>query len=160
MCVSQGHSPRAVGERRGADRLTESSYLAVLSAVRCATHVPHAVAALELMAAADLPPTIRTRLAICRMVIRIQATRSHPSRALPYSRRAWRELPSTSELGAAGIRLGDESADLVLEAHVGAILDRVGSLVRSGGDGVGLGAMLASVSLEVAPPSPGRGEVR
>ena len=141
----------------------EAPYLAVLAAIRSTSQLPHAVAALQQMAAADVPPTLRTRLAICRMALRLQEQPgADGQRQLPGSSRFWSELspqpsklaagaaaradeasaPSLAALIAAGVGVS-EAADLVLEVRAAAILDRVAELIRASGDGRALSALIS-----------------
>ena len=142
---------------------SEAPYLAVLAAIRSTSQLPHAVAALQQMAAADVPPTLRTRLSICRMALRLQLHReAEGPRQLPGSSRFWKELsPQPSRLAAGGPRDAEdapapnlaaliaagvgmsEAADLVLEVRAAAILDRVAELIRASGDGKALSALIS-----------------
>lgn len=69
---------------------------------------------------------------------------------IPGSARFWKSLdsadaPAVSSLVAlrgAGVTI-DEAADLVLEAHAAAILDRIAELIRARGDGAALRALIA-----------------
>ncbi|KAL1526138.1 hypothetical protein AB1Y20_014866 [Prymnesium parvum] len=133
-------------------QLTETPFLSVLAAVRSTAHLPHALMALQLMAAAGVAPTLRTRLAICKMAIRLKNAHlaAGDGRRLPGSARFWKAIdadgaPPMSSLVAlrqAGVDVHD-AADFALEARAAAILDRIASLIHANGSGRALSALIS-----------------
>ena len=60
---------------------TDAPFVALLRAVRRREHVEEATASLKLMAAAGIPPSLRARAAVCRLVAQVHAARGGGRRA-------------------------------------------------------------------------------
>ena len=118
-------------------------------------HVEEATASLKLMAAAGIPPSLRARAAVCRLVAQVHAARGGGA-ALPSSAEFWRQLnelppslhPTAGELAAAatpgryggGAEEAASAAAMAVDGRAGEILARIDAIVRA--DGAALAAMM------------------
>ena len=135
---------------------TDAPFVALLRAVRRREHVEEATASLKLMAAAGIPPSLRARAAVCRLVAQVHAARGGGA-ALPSSAEFWRQLnelppslhPTAGELAAAATpgRYGGgaeeeaaSAAAMAVDGRAGEILARIDAIVRA--DGAALAAMM------------------
>jgi len=143
MHASEGNVPAALRALRPPGGVAgvaprEGGFVAVLNTLRHASQLPDAMALLQAMAQAGAKPTLRTRIALAELVLRVRRSRGGPP-GVPSGSQFWREarmpvqeLDETLAQFAAHDVDAAAVADLVLEARCAALLERIARLMSKG----------------------------